>query len=58
MLYSGFRSETHQDVDDSFSDDSSTWTTYSGPQGPVLDGVLLSELGAEEVDTPVGKTSL
>ena len=46
------------DVDDSSSDDSSTWTTYRGPQGPVLDGVLLSELGAEEVDTPVGKTSL
>ena len=32
--------------------------TERGPQGPVLDGVLLSELGADEVDTPAGKNSL
>ena len=43
------------DVDDSFPDDSSTWTTYRGPQGPVLDGILVSELGVEEVNTPTGR---
>ena len=46
------------DVDDSFPDDSSTRTTCRGPQGPILDGMLLSELGAEEVDTPAEKNSL
>ena len=46
------------DVNDSFPDDSSTRTTYSGPKGPVLEGVLLSELGADEVDTPAGKNAM
>ena len=43
------------DIDDSFPVDSSTRTTYRGPRGPVLHGVLLSELGADEVDKPTGK---
>ena len=42
--------EPGTDVDDSFPDDSSTRITYRGPRRPVLDGVLLSELGANEVD--------
>ena len=43
------------DIDDSFPDDSSTRATYRGPKGPVLDGVSLSELGADEVNKPTGK---
>ena len=43
------------DIDDSFPGDSSARTTYRGPRGPVLDGVLLSEWGADEVDTREGK---
>ena len=46
------------DVDDSFPDESSTRTTYGYPRGPVLDGVLLSELGIDEVDTYVGKDAV
>lgn len=42
----------HLNVDGSSSDDSSTRTTYGGLQGPALDGVLLNELGENEVDTP------
>ena len=45
-------------ADDFFPDVSSSRTPCSGPQGPVLDGVLLCELGADEVDTPAGKSSL
>ena len=45
------------DIDDSFPDDYSTRTTYRGPRGPVLEGVLLSELGADEVDKPTGKNA-
>ena len=45
------------DIDNSFPDDSSTRTTYRGPRGSVLDGGLLSELGANEVDKPAGKNA-
>ena len=45
------------DIDDSFSDDSSTKTTSRGPRGPVIDGVLLSELGTDEVEKPTGKNA-
>ena len=43
------------DIDDPFPDDPSMRTTYRGPKGPVLDGVLLSELGADEVTKPTEK---
>ena len=49
--------EPGTDIDDSFPDDSSTRTTNRGPRGPVLDGVFLRELGADEVDKPTGKNA-
>ena len=49
--------EPGTDIDDSFPDDSSTRTTYRGPRGLVLEGVLLSELGADEVEQPTGKNT-
>lgn len=39
------------DAGDSFPHDSFTRNTYRGLRGPALDAVLLSELGADEVDT-------
>ena len=42
------------DLDDSFPDDSSIRSTNREPQGPVLDGLLLRELGVDEVDTSAG----
>ena len=46
------------DVDDSFPDDSWTRNTYRGRRGPVLDEVLLSELGADGVDTCAWKNAV
>ena len=45
------------DIDDSFPDDSSARTTYEGPRRPVHDGVLISKLGADEVDESTGKNA-
>ena len=40
-----------EDIDQAFPDDSSSRQTYRGPEGPILDGVLLTELGADQVET-------
>ena len=37
-------------VDDSFPGDNTTKRTYRGPQGPVLDGVLLGQLDIEGIN--------
>ena len=37
-------------VNDSFQGDSTTKMTYQGPQGPVLDGVPLGQLGIEGIN--------
>ena len=37
-------------VDDSFLGNSTTKKNYRGPQGPVLDGVLLGQLGIEGIN--------
>lgn len=42
------------DIDNSFPDGPSTKTTYRGPGGQVLDGVLLNKLGADGVGKPTG----
>lgn len=39
------------DIDDSFLDETPNKGAYQGPTGPVLDGIPLSELGVDEVDT-------
>lgn len=39
-----------EDIDTSFPGDSSTKLSFRGPKGPVLDGVLLSDLGVKDVD--------
>lgn len=44
--------------DDSFPDKSFTTITYRGLQESVLGGMLLSELGADEVAKPRGKTAV
>lgn len=50
-----FGDEPGADADySSFPDDSSSRTIYRGPLGPVLDGLLLSELGVAKGDTPTG----
>ena len=44
--------EPGDDINDAFPDDASSRQTYRGPEGPVLDGIPLTELGADEVDAP------
>lgn len=41
-----------EDINEAFPDDTSSRQTYRGPEGPVLDGVPLKELGANQVDEP------
>ena len=46
-------SRSHDDgatVDDSFPGDNTTKMTYRGPQGPVLDGISLGQLGIEGIN--------
>ena len=46
-----------KDIDNTFPDDSSTGTTYRGPKESMLDGVLLSEVEADEVHKPMRKNA-
>ena len=39
-----------EDINEAFPDDTSSRQTYQGPEGTVLDGVPLTELGADQVD--------
>ena len=38
-----------KDFEDSFPDDASLRSSYSGPEGPALDGVPLNDLGADSL---------
>ena len=44
------------DIDMAFPDDSSSRQTYRGPEGPVLDGVPLTELGVDQVNEPTANS--
>ena len=41
-----------EDIDDSFPGDASDRQAYQGARGPILDGVLLSDMGIDETDVP------
>ena len=45
-----------EDINEAFPDDTSSRLTYRGPEGPVLDGILLTELGADHVDGPTAES--
>ena len=44
-----------EDIDQAFPDESSSRQTYRGPEGPVLDGMPLTEFGVDQVDEPQAK---
>ena len=46
-----------EDIDVSFPGDSATKLSFRGPQGPVLDGIPLSELGVNDVDYQDGSAN-
>ena len=39
-----------EDINEPFPDDTSSRQTYRGLEGPVLDDILLTECGADQVD--------
>ena len=45
-----------EDTNEAFPDDTSSRQTYRGPQGPDLDGLPLTELGADQVDEPTAES--
>lgn len=45
-----------EDIDEAFPDDTSSRQAHRGPEGPVLDGVPLKELGADQLDEPTAES--
>ena len=44
------------DINEAFPDDTSSRQTHRGPEGLVLDGIPLTELGVDQVDEPTAES--